>query len=65
MVSGSTLDVINVSGDEADMLRAEATVVIVHRLHALGDLSPNLFVCDPLLVPNFSQGSTQPHTESA
>eukprot|EP00975_Prorocentrum_lima_P000417 80188-Prorocentrum_lima.AAC.1 len=49
-VSGSTRDVIDVS---------------VHRLHVLGELSPDLLVYSPLLVSNFLQGSTQPHAESA
>eukprot|EP00975_Prorocentrum_lima_P071609 12938675-Prorocentrum_lima.AAC.1 len=32
-----------------DKLWTETTMVLVHRLHVIGDLTPNLLVCDPLL----------------
>eukprot|EP00975_Prorocentrum_lima_P029742 6242398-Prorocentrum_lima.AAC.1 len=65
MIRGSTLSVINVSRDEADKVWTEATMIRVHGFHALGELSPNLLVSDPLLITNLFEGSAQSHAESA
>eukprot|EP00975_Prorocentrum_lima_P004673 1017424-Prorocentrum_lima.AAC.1 len=65
MVRGSTLDVINVSGDAADKVRVVTTMVFTHWLCVLVELPPDLLVGDPLLIANFLEGSAQSHAESA
>eukprot|EP00975_Prorocentrum_lima_P027420 5761777-Prorocentrum_lima.AAC.1 len=62
-ICGSTIDVINVRGDEADQFRMESTMGASHWFCALIKLSPDLFIGDSLMVPNLSKIYTQSHPE--
>eukprot|EP00975_Prorocentrum_lima_P030147 6323499-Prorocentrum_lima.AAC.1 len=65
MVRGSTLYVINVSGDEAAKMWVIPTMVFIHWLCILLELPPDMLVSDPLVITNCFKGSAQSHAESA